>query len=65
MIKIVQSQYKTEWTAESLLETSEELLSASYGEKKLLGVYLLGVPSNLKIIQREPQVIETLGTFIC
>lgn len=64
MIKSVQSQYKTEWTAESLLETSEQLLSASHGEKKLLGVYLLGVPSNLKIIQREPQVIETLGTFI-
>lgn len=64
MIKIVQSQYKTEWTVESLLETSEQLLSASYGEKKLLGVYLLGVPSNLKIIQREPQVIELLGTFI-
>ena len=29
-----------------------------------MGVYLLGVPSNLKIIQREPQIIKTLGTFI-
>ena len=30
----------------------------------LLGVYLLGVPANLKKIQDEPQVIETLGGFV-
>jgi len=30
----------------------------------MLGVYLLGVPYNLKLIQCELYIIETLGTFI-
>lgn len=64
MIKQVQSQYKSQWTSKILLETSEELLADEYGDKKMLGVYLLGVPSNLKLIQYEPYIIETLGTFI-
>jgi len=64
MIKQVQVQYKSQWTSKILLATSEELLSSNYGDKKMLGVYLLGVPSNLKLIQCEPYIIETLGTFI-
>ena len=64
MIKQVQCQYKSQWTSKILVETSEELLSSKYGDKKMLGVYLLGAPSNLKLIQCEPYIIETLGTFI-
>lgn len=64
MINMAQSQHQNEWTAESLLDTSEALFEASHGEKHMLGVYLLGVPANLKRIQEYPQVIETLGTFI-
>lgn len=64
MIKQIQSQYKSQWTSKILLQTSEELLADKYGDKKMLGVYLLGVPSNLKLIQCEPYIIETLGTFI-
>ena len=64
MIKKVQSKHQTEWTAASLLDTSESLLEGSHGETKLLGVYLLGVPANLKTIREEPRVIEILGGLI-
>lgn len=64
MVRKVQEQHQTEWTSTTLLDTAEALLEASHGEKKLLGVYLLGVSSNLKRIQEEPQVIEKLGGFI-
>ncbi|KAL9187092.1 hypothetical protein ACHAXT_010812 [Thalassiosira profunda] len=64
MIKKVQAQHGREWTAESLLSTTESLLEAPHGEKKMLGVYLLGVPANLKQIEEEPRVIDTLGGFI-
>ena len=47
-----------------MLETSEALLAQPHGEKKMLAGYLLGVPSNLKIINEHPRVIETLGSFI-
>ena len=64
MVKRVQSEHGASWTAASLLATSEALLEDAHGEKKLLGGYLLGVPSNLKTIGEEPRVIETLGGFL-
>ena len=64
LIKQVQEKYRKEWTVCSLLETAETLLQDQYGEKKMLGVYLLGVPYNRKIIQEEPHVIQTMGRFV-
>jgi len=64
MIRQVQSKYQKDWNASSLLDTAEQLLAESQGEKKLLGVYLLGVNSNLKILQNDPIVIDRLGGFI-
>jgi 3-methyladenine DNA glycosylase AlkD len=64
MIRQVQDTHRKNWTAPGLLDTAEILLGYEYGEKKMLGVYLLGVPHNLKLIQEELHVIHTIGMFI-
>jgi 3-methyladenine DNA glycosylase AlkD len=64
LIKQVQETHRQEWTASKLLETAEQLFADCHGEKKILGVYLLGVPFNRKIIQEESTVIQTIGGYI-
>ena len=67
MIKKVQATRRNEgskWTARSLLDTSDALLGASHGETKMLGAYLLGELSNLKVLREEPRVVESLGDMI-
>lgn len=64
MIRQVQDKHRNEWTAPLLLNTAEMLLSEQHGEKKMLGVYLLGVPFNLKIIREDSRALQTIGDFI-
>ncbi|KAL3789212.1 hypothetical protein HJC23_002797 [Cyclotella cryptica] len=64
MIRQVQEKHRDEWTAPLLLYTAELLLSEKHGEKKMLGVYLLGVPFNRKIIQEDATTLQTIGDFI-
>lgn len=60
----MREKHRADWTVCSLLETAETLLQDQYGKKKMLGVNLLGVPYNKKIIQDDPHVIQTIGRFI-
>jgi 3-methyladenine DNA glycosylase AlkD len=64
LIRKVQEEHCSEWTASSLMDTAETLLGEEYGEKKMLGVYLLGVPYNLKKIQQVPTIIDIFGGYI-
>lgn len=52
IVRNVQSEYRSRWTAPLLLETAERLLAEPYGEKKLLAVYLLGHDHNLKLLRK-------------
>merc|ERR1719343_561066 len=62
MVQTIQSQHRNDWTAPLLLDTAEKLLEDRYAEKKMVAAYLLGAPSNLKLLSSfSKSSVRTIG----